>query len=202
MNNKQEHTQRVLDNHGNVTQTGDIFDFKGAKIENQTNITVVSNKSISKKLNKDILEFKAHSLANYSPHWIIFKNASLLLLIIAIIGTNYIYVPVGSNEISILKFLIFVGTLCAFLFLYTVIFVKVQLSNDFIKVKGKEYQFENIRKIKFCRSFFYFGKHIKIYLENDKYPSLTLYLNNGDDIDLIEEFYLDYLKNTKKKNNT
>ncbi|WP_066358770.1 hypothetical protein [Aliarcobacter cryaerophilus] len=180
--------------------TGQNFD--AAIIENQTNITVISNKSISKKLNKDIAKFKAHSLANYSPHWIILKNASLLLLIIAIIGTNYIYVPFGSSEISILKFLIFVGTLCAFLFLYTVIFVKVQLSNDFIKVKGKEYQFENIRKIKFCRSFFYFGKHIKIYLENDKYPSLTLYLNNGDDIDLIEEFYLDYLKNTKKKNNT
>ncbi|MCT7508702.1 hypothetical protein [Aliarcobacter cryaerophilus] len=178
------------------------FDFKGSSIENQTNITVISNKSISKKLNKDIVEFKAHSLANYSPHWIILRNASLLLLIIAIIGTNYIYVPVGSSEISILKFLIFVGTLCAFFFLYTVIFVKVQLSNDFIKVKGKDYHFDKIRKMKFCRSFFYFGKHIKIYLENDKYPSLTLYLNNGDDIDLIEEFYLDYLKNTKKKNNT
>ena len=197
MTDKKENIQRILGNHGKITQNGDIFDFKGAKIENQTNITVISNKSISKKLNKDIAEFKAHSLANYSPHWIILRNASLLLLIIAIIVTNYIYVPVGSSEISILKFLIFVGTLCAFLFLYTVIFVKVQLGNDFIKVKGKEYQFENIRKIKFCRSFFYFGKHIKIYLENDKYPSLTLYLNNGDDIDLIEEFYLDYLTNTK-----
>ena len=181
------------------SENGTAQNFENASIENQTNITVISNKSISKKLNKDTVVFKAHSLANYSPHWIILRNASLLLLIIAIIGTNYIYIPVGSSEISILKFLIFVGTLCAFLFLYTVIFVKVQLGNDFIKVKGKEYQFENIRKIKFCRSFFYFGKHIKIYLVNDKYPSLTLYLNNGDDIDLIEEFYLDCLKNTNKK---
>ena len=181
------------------SENGTAQNFENASIENQTNITVISNKSISKKLNKDTVVFKAHSLANYSPHWIILRNASLLLLIIAIIGTNYIYVPVGSSEISILKFLIFVGTLCAFLFLYTVIFVKVQLGNDFIKVKGKEYQFENIRKIKFCRSFFYFGKHIKIYLVNDKYPNLTLYLNNGDDIDLIEEFYLDYLKNTNKR---
>lgn len=178
--------------------TGQNFD--AAIIENQTNITVISNKSISKKLNKDIVEFKAHSLANYWPYWnIILRNAAFLLLIITIIGTNYIYVPVGSSEISILKFLIFVGTLCAFLFLYTVVFVKVRLGNDFIKVKGKDYHFDKIRKMKFCRSFFYFGKHIKIYLENDKYPSLTLYLNNGDDIDLIEEFYLDYLKNNKKK---
>lgn len=177
-------------------------DFKGVKIENQTNITVIPNESISKKLNKDILEFKAHSLANYGQIFIILRNAALLLLIITIIGTNYIYVPVGSSEISILKFLIFVGTLCAFLFLYTVVFVKVRLGNNFIKVKGKDYHFDKIRKMKFCRSFFYFGKHIKIYLENDKYPSLTLYLNNGEDIDLIEEFYLDYLKNTKKKNKT
>ena len=52
--------------------TGQNFD--AAIIENQTNITVISNKSISKKLNKDIAEFKAHSLANYSPHWIILKK--------------------------------------------------------------------------------------------------------------------------------
>ena len=51
--------------------TGQNFD--AAIIENQTNITVISNNSISKKLNKDIVEFKAHSLANYGQIFIIFR---------------------------------------------------------------------------------------------------------------------------------
>ena len=208
MNNKQEHTQRVLDNHGNVTQTGDIFDFKGAKIENQTNITVISNKSISKKLNKDILEFKAHSLANYSPHWIIFKNASLLLLIIAFVSVNYIYVPVDQEKKAFLTFFLIIGTLSAFLVLYTVTFVKVKLGNDFIEFKSKNYHFSMIRDIKDCQSIFCFGKYIKIYLQydennkNDKYPIRTLYLNNNDHIKLIQEFHTDYREKENRKSET
>ena len=199
MNNKQEHTQRVLDNHGNVTQTGDIFDFKGAKIENQTNITVISNKSISKKLNKDILEFKAHSLANYSPHWIIFKNASLLLLIIAFVSVNYIYVPVDQEKKAILTFFLIIGALSSFLVLYTVAFVKVKLDNDFIEFKGKNYHFSTIRNIVTCDSILSFGKHIELY-PIDKVKPIILYMNNTDDMKLIKEFYEDYrLKEEYKK---
>ena len=40
MKNKQEHTQRVLDNHGNITQNGDIIEFKNSKIENINNILI------------------------------------------------------------------------------------------------------------------------------------------------------------------
>lgn len=163
----------------------------------QLNNYTLENKSIPKKLNNDTVEFKAHSLANYGQIFIIFKNAAFILLIIAIASINYVYVPADQNKKAILIFFLIIGALCAFLILYTVVFVRVKLCNDFIKVNNKDYYFEKIRKIKFCRSFFYFGKNIKIYLEDDKYPSLTLYLNNSDDMDLAEEFYLDYLKGKK-----
>ena len=149
------------------------------------------------RFNKNSVEFKAHSLANYGQIFTILRNAALILLIIAFVSVNYVYVPVYQDKKAILIFFLIIGVLCAFLILYTVVFVRVKLCNDFIKVNNKDYYFEKIRKIKFCRSFFYFGKNIKIYLEDDKYPSLTLYLNNSDDMDLIEEFYLDYLKGKK-----
>ncbi len=35
---KEENTQRIIDNHGNITNGGDIFDFKGAKINIKPNL--------------------------------------------------------------------------------------------------------------------------------------------------------------------
>ena len=40
MTNKKENTQRVLDNHGNITQNGDIIEFKNSKIEHINNILI------------------------------------------------------------------------------------------------------------------------------------------------------------------
>ncbi|WP_164469250.1 hypothetical protein [Aliarcobacter cryaerophilus] len=193
MTENKENIQRILDNHSNVTQTGDIFDLKGA--------VIVNNKQKAKKLNKDLFEFKAHSLANYGQLFIILRNSALILLIIAFASVNYIYVPVDQEKKAFLIFFLIIGTLSAFLVLYTIAFVKVKLGNDFIEFKGKNYHFSMIRDIKYCQSIFCFGKYIKIYLrydennKNDKYPIRTLYLNNNDHIKLIKEFYTDYREN-------
>lgn len=185
-----------------------VFDLKHTKIKNQNNIINISNKSISKKLNKDLLEFKAHSLANYGQLFIILRNSALILLIIAFASVNYIYVPVDQEKKAFLTFFLIIGTLSAFLVLYTVAFAKVKLGNDFIEFKGKNYHFSMIRDIKDCQSIFCFGKYIKIYLQydennkNDKYPIRTLYLNNNDHIKLIKEFYTDYREKENRKSET
>ena len=176
-----------------------VFDLKHTKIKNQNNIINISNKSISKKLNKDLFEFKAHSLANYGQLFIIIRNAALILLIIAFVSVNYVYVPVDQEKKAILTFFLIIGALSSFLVLYTVAFVKVKLDNDFIEFKGKNYHFSTIRNIVTCDSILSFGKHIELY-PIDKVKPIILYMNNTDDMKLIKEFYEDYrLKEEYKK---
>lgn len=40
MTHKEENNQRIIDNHGYITQNGDIVNFKDTKIENLNNISV------------------------------------------------------------------------------------------------------------------------------------------------------------------
>lgn len=40
MADKKENTQRILGNHGKITQNGDIIEFKNSKIENINNILI------------------------------------------------------------------------------------------------------------------------------------------------------------------
>lgn len=58
MKNKQENTQRVLDNHGNITQNGDIIEFKNSKIENLNNILIqnLENSIIELQYNEGVLK--------------------------------------------------------------------------------------------------------------------------------------------------
>lgn len=167
-------------------------------VERQTNITIISNTSVSKKINKDTVSFKAFSLANYGQIWTLLRNVALILLVVVFVSLFFISVSVGQEEKAILIFFLSIGILCAFLILYTFIYVGVKVNNEYLEIKGKKYQFGDIRKIKFFRNFFYFGRHIKIYLEDDTYPSATLYINDIQ-MDLIEEFYLDYLKKEKEE---
>ena len=58
MTNKKENTQRVLDNHGNITQNGDIIEFKNSKIENINNILIqnLENSIIELQYNEGVLK--------------------------------------------------------------------------------------------------------------------------------------------------
>ena len=151
------------------------------------------------RFNKNSVEFKAHSLANYGQIFTIFRNAALILLIIAFVSVNYVYVPVDQEKKAILTFFLIIGALSSFLVLYTVAFVKVKLDNDFIEFKGKNYHFSTIRNIVTCDSILSFGKHIELY-PIDKVKPIILYMNNTDDMKLIKEFYEDYrLKEEYKK---
>ena len=40
MTDKKENIQRILGNHGKITQKGDIIEFKNSKIENLNNILI------------------------------------------------------------------------------------------------------------------------------------------------------------------
>ena len=40
MTDKKENIQRILGNHGKITQNGDIIEFKNSKIENLNNILI------------------------------------------------------------------------------------------------------------------------------------------------------------------
>ena len=58
MTNKKENTQRVLGNHGNITQNGDIIEFKNSKIENINNILIqnLENSIIELQYNEGVLK--------------------------------------------------------------------------------------------------------------------------------------------------
>ena len=58
MTNKKENTQRVLDNHGNITQNGDIIEFKNSKIDNINNILIqnLENSIIEFQYNEGVLK--------------------------------------------------------------------------------------------------------------------------------------------------
>ena len=88
MTNKKENTQRVLGNHGNITQNGDIIEFKNSKIENLNNILIQNlensiielqykegklnnEKQIFTKLlslNDNNFDFLIHGLDNFLPY--------------------------------------------------------------------------------------------------------------------------------------
>lgn len=170
--------------------------FTNAKIQNQTNINVISNTSIAKKINKDV-SFKAFSLANYGQIWTLLRNVALILLVLIFTSVPFISVSINKEEEAISIFLYSIGTLFTYLILYIIVFVKVKVDDGFIQFKGKKYNFSNIRKMKFYKTLFN-GKYIKIYLENDTYPNATLYLDD-DQMDVVEEFYLDYLKSTQSR---
>lgn len=87
MTNKKENTQRVLDNHGNITQNGDIFDFKGAKFV----INFKPNLLIKKYSPKDLTYWQ----------WIFlfsFRSMFFILLITSIVLFFYFINPKDLNS--------------------------------------------------------------------------------------------------------
>ena len=75
MTNKKENTQRVLDNHGNITQNGDIFDFKGAKFV----INFKPNLLIKKYSPKDLTYWQWIFLFSFRSMFFILLIASIVL---------------------------------------------------------------------------------------------------------------------------
>ena len=75
MTNKKENTQRVLDNHGNITQNGDIFDFKGAKFV----INFKPNLLIKKYSPKDLTYWQWMFLFNFRSMFYILLIANIVL---------------------------------------------------------------------------------------------------------------------------
>ena len=85
MKNKQENTQRVLDNHGNITQNGDIIEFKNSKIENINNILIqnLENSIIELQYNEGVLK----------------NEKQILIKLLSLNNHNFDFIITGLNHI-------------------------------------------------------------------------------------------------------
>ncbi|MCT7589049.1 hypothetical protein [Aliarcobacter butzleri] len=71
----EKNTQRIIDNHGNITKNGDIFDLKGAKI----NITPKNKLLFKEYLSKDLTYWQWMFLFNFRSMFYILLIANIVL---------------------------------------------------------------------------------------------------------------------------
>jgi len=173
------------------SENGTGQNFKDVKIENQTNNFFIENKFIAQKSNKKDQSLKIRKLPNLHPIFIIIHNLFSILLILFFSLT--IFVNVQNTKV----FIIIVVLLFVYLLFYYFKNFIIIVNESFIKINDRIFNFKDIRKIKFCRNLV--GSYIGVYLKDSLYPDIKIYINNENQMDLIQEFYYDYLVSIEKK---
>ena len=78
---KEDNNQKIFDNHGKITQNGDIFDFKGANIANQNNYFFTFNFNwIFKSFNWIFKSFNNKKLNTKQFLFLLFSKSILFFL--------------------------------------------------------------------------------------------------------------------------
>lgn len=159
---------------------------------NNTNIYVLENKILSKKIDRVEQQFKVRKLPTLSSFNISIKNFLSIL-----ISLFFIFSIFSVNDILLFNTIIIISALYIFTYYSSKLIVVV--NNEFIKVEDKIFNFTEIRKIKFCRKVI--DSYVAIYLKDSFYPDLKIYTRNEEQMDLIEEFYRYHLEEnlTNKK---
>ncbi|WP_066356354.1 hypothetical protein [Aliarcobacter skirrowii] len=154
-------------------------------IENISNIYILENKILSKKVDRVEQQFKARKLPTLCSFNIYIKN-----LLSILISLFFIFSIFNVNDILLFNTIVTISAL--FIFTYYSSKLIVVVNNEFIKVEDKIFKFSEVRKIKFCRKII--DSYVAIYLKDSFYPDVKIYIINEEQMDLIEEFYRYHLE--------
>ena len=181
-------TFNISGGEGHVNNVND----GGIGIVNQTNNFFIENKFMAQKINKQEQPLKIRKLPNLHPIFVIIHNLFSILLIL------FFSLTIISGNVQNPKVLsIIIGFLFVYLLIYYLKNFIIIVNESFIKINNRIFNFEDIRKMKFCRNLI--GSYIGIYLKDSLYPDIKIYINNENQMDLIQEFYYDYLVSIEKK---
>ncbi len=195
MTNKKENTQRVLDNHGNVTQNGDII------IENTNNI------SKSLKNYKQKIPAKNISFIQMQKNFLFF----IMIFIFCYVLINQIFFKLDFEQffITLFSFLISFGFIFFIFSVYTDKKHEVHIIIDIDKLifynndsKKKEIAYNNIRSSSKTKNITIFGIEyiFYIYTENELKPKVKFSTSSVHTIIAIEELINNKIKLVKEEN--
>lgn len=143
-------TQRIIDNHGNITQDGDIIDLKGSNI-NIGKLSVSEEKVITNHFFKNYFEFrsrkgKSSDITIFKLVRGIFYSISILFLILSIgiifLARNNIWTT--EHAINSIIF-----TFCISLVLTLATFAHRKIENEFDNMKVLKLRVHNKGRIYF-----------------------------------------------------
>ncbi|WP_066159678.1 hypothetical protein [Aliarcobacter skirrowii] len=153
---------------------------------------IIINKNLSQKIKSSSTDIKLVGLLNYSKK---FKNLTTFIY--------YIIIPFLVILLFYFENILYQQISFSALFLIVLYFYiyynhnrKATVTDNYIKIKNETMNFSEIRKMEFNEA-----KHIntvRIYGENDIYPSKILY-SDKDTISVISEYYSDYVNKNSKK---
>lgn len=153
---------------------------------------IIINKNLSQKIKSSSTDIMLVGLLNYSKK---FKNLTTFIY--------YIIIPFLVILLFYFENILYQQISFSALFLIVLYFYiyynhnrKATVTDNYIKIKNETMNFSEIRKMEFNEA-----KHIntvRIYGENDIYPSKILY-SDKDTISVISEYYSDYVNKNSKK---
>lgn len=160
-------------------------------IENLNNNFFIENKFMAQKSNKKEQPLEIRKLPNIHPIFVIIHNFFSVLLIL------FFSLTIIWNVQNPKVLFIIIVLLSVYLLIYYLKNFIIIVNESFIKINNRIFNFKDIRKMKFCRNLI--GNYIGIYLKDSLYPDIKIYINNENQMDLIQEFYYDYLVSIEKK---
>lgn len=153
---------------------------------------IIINKNLSQKIKSSSTDIMLVGLLNYSKK---FKNLTTFIY--------YIIIPFLVILLFYFENILYQQISFSALFLIVLYFYiyynhnrKATVTDNYIKIKNETMNFSEIRKMEFNEA-----KHIntvRIYGENDIYPSKILY-SDKDTISVISEYYSYYVNKNSKK---
>lgn len=153
---------------------------------------IIINKNLSQKIKSSSTDIMLVGLLNYSKK---FKNLTTFIYYIIIpfiVILLFYFENILYQQISFSALILIV----LYFYIYYNHNRKATVTDNYIKIKNETMNFSEIRKMEFNEA-----KHIntvRIYGENDIYPSKILY-SDKDTISVISEYYRDYVNKNSKK---
>lgn len=153
---------------------------------------IIINKNLSQKIKSSSTDIMLVGLLNYSKK---FKNLTTFIYYIIIpflVILLFYFENILYQQISFSALILIV----LYFYIYYNHNRKATVTDNYIKIKNETMNFSEIRKMEFNEA-----KHIntvRIYGENDIYPSKILY-SDKDTISVISEYYSDYVNKNSKK---
>ncbi|MDX4037723.1 hypothetical protein [Aliarcobacter skirrowii] len=153
---------------------------------------IITNKNLSQKIKSSSTDITLVGLLNYSKKFKKLTTFIYYIIIPFIVILLFYFENILYQQISFLALFL----IALYFYFYYNLNRKATVTDNYIKIKNETMNFSEIRKMEFNEA-----KHIntvRIYGENDIYPSKILY-SDKDTISVISEYYSDYVdKNSKK----
>lgn len=153
---------------------------------------IIQNNNISQKIDKTSTDIYLIGLLNYSKKFKIVATFLYYFIIPGLVFLLFYCESILCKQISLSALAIVV----LYFYFYYNHNRKATVTDNYIKIKNETMNFSEIRKMEFNEA-----KHIntvRIYGENDIYPSKILY-SDKDTISVISEYYRDYVNKNSKK---